>query len=105
MCDSSTKGAIVAHMQRAFPNSQHQLLLAARGERSQAEFARVLGVNRSSLSRYENEVLGAPVAVINYCLSVIARDRARPPDSQVELALDLVRSAAAALERIPVADR
>jgi DNA-binding XRE family transcriptional regulator len=55
-----------------FPTSQGQLIRAARGEYSQAEFARRLGVHRSCLSRYESEALGAPTAVLNVCLRTVA---------------------------------
>lgn len=44
----------------------------ARGSRSQREFAELLGVDKSCLSRYENGKLGAPVAVIDKCLSLVA---------------------------------
>lgn len=55
-----------------FPTSQSELLRRARGDRSQAAFARLLGVDRTCLSRYESEALGAPTAVLNYCLRLIA---------------------------------
>lgn len=55
-----------------FPTSQGELIKQARGSRTQAEFAKVLGVDRSCLSRYERELLGAPTTVINHCLCAIA---------------------------------
>jgi hypothetical protein len=58
----------------AIPQSQGELIRAVRGKRSQSEFARTLGCDRSCLSRYENETLGAPTSVINFCLKAIAQD-------------------------------
>lgn len=55
------------------PSTQSELIRTVRGDRSQVEFARTLGVDRSCLSRYEREVLGAPPSVINYCLAEIRR--------------------------------
>lgn len=59
-------------MHSSFPTNQGGLIKLVRAERTQAEFARVLGVSRSCLSRYENEQLGAPTSVINHCLSAVA---------------------------------
>lgn len=56
----------------AFPSSQKELIRAVRGARSQAEFARDLKVDRSTVTRYENETLGVPTNVINHCLLVVA---------------------------------
>ena len=70
--------AIIAHnvlQQHPFivlPKSQGELIRHARGSLTQTEFARQLGVERSCLSRYEREKLGAPVKVLNHCLSAIA---------------------------------
>lgn len=50
------------------PTSQGELIRTARGGLTQAAFAKVLGVDRSCLSRYESEALGAPTSVINFCL-------------------------------------
>lgn len=55
-----------------YPTSQAELVRAARGDRTQAEFAELLGCDRSCLSRYEREQLGAPPAVINQCLRIVA---------------------------------
>jgi hypothetical protein len=65
------------------------------------EFAKVLGVERSCLSRYESEQLGAPTKVLNYCLSAIA---AQPgltgiADHPVDQALAHARQAVDLLER------
>ncbi len=64
--------AVIAHM--LIPRSQGELIRTVRGKRSQSEFARALGCDRSCLSRYENESLGAPTSVINFCLQAIAQD-------------------------------
>lgn len=57
---------------RAFPLSQGELIRSARGAMSQTQFAKVLGVDRTCLSRYEGEKLGAPTSVLNYCLRAVA---------------------------------
>ena len=44
----------------SYPQTQSELIKLARGDMSQVEFARLLGCDRSCLSRYEREVLGAP---------------------------------------------
>ncbi|WP_028231351.1 helix-turn-helix domain-containing protein [Paraburkholderia mimosarum] len=54
------------------PRSQGELLRWARGESTQAEFATVTGVHKSTLSRYESEKLGAPTHLINFCLARLA---------------------------------
>lgn len=55
-----------------YPRSQNELIKMARGSRTQREFAELLGVDKSCMSRYENGKLGAPVAVIDQCLSLVA---------------------------------
>ncbi|MFO1315496.1 MAG: transcriptional regulator [Burkholderiales bacterium] len=55
-----------------FPTSQSELLKMARGALTQAQFAKALGVDRTCLSKYESEKLGAPASVISYCLRAIA---------------------------------
>jgi transcriptional regulator with XRE-family HTH domain len=56
-----------------FPQSQRELLLTVRGNRSQADFAALIGVARSSLSRYENEQLGLPTKALNACLRELTK--------------------------------
>lgn len=56
----------------AFPQSQGELIRQARGSRSQAEFSRILKCDRSCLSRYESDSLGAPPHVISACLRIVA---------------------------------
>jgi DNA-binding XRE family transcriptional regulator len=84
-----------------FPTSQRELLLSARGELTQTAFAKQLGVDRSCLSRYESEALGAPVVVLNYCLQKIAKGHSGHA-TPVAQALELVRRAAVALEQVSV---
>lgn len=65
---------LLLHIMQAstYPTTQGALIRAVRGVATQADFAKRLGVDRSCLSRYESEDLGAPTAVINYCLRAIA---------------------------------
>lgn len=85
-------------MTSTFPTSQGELIRAARGHRSQAEFAELLGVDRSCLSRYESEKLGAPVTVLNYCLEQVAQGfSGGNKRSPVDQALIHVQRAAKAL--------
>lgn len=82
------------------PRSQSELIRTARGERSQAEFSKTLGCDRSCLSRYERETLGAPPQVITRCLQIVAAMQ-QTSDLQgrpVDRALDLARQAVAELE-------
>lgn len=67
------KCAVIAIMIQGFPTSQGKLIKAARGERTQATFAEEVGVDRSCLSRYEKETLGAPTKLLNYCLRAVAQ--------------------------------
>ena len=85
---------------RSFPTSQGQLIRAVRGERTQAEFARALRIDRSCLSRYESEALGAPTAVINHCLAALASSLATAGSKWlVEEALEHARLTVASLEK------
>lgn len=84
------------------PATQAELIRTARGERTQAEFARLLQVDRTCLSRYERELLGAPPSVINHCLAEIGRHLAALHNSQRSIsgALDQARGLVRTLERI-----
>lgn len=78
------------------PSRQAELIKAARGDRTQAEFARALGVDRTCLSRYEREILGAPPSVINHCLAEVARQQGKvsgvtPVDQALAQARELVK--------------
>lgn len=44
----------------------------ARGQRSQREFAEILGVDRTTVSRYESERLGLPPDLLSRCLEEVA---------------------------------
>lgn len=83
------------------PSSQAELIRSARGSRSQAEFARLLGVDRSCLSRYEREVLGAPPSVITACLRTVVQQlhAADPSTPNLSEALLSAREVVSALER------
>jgi len=83
----------------SFPNSQRELLLAARGRESQAAFAKKLGVDRTCLSRYEREQLGAPTAVINYCLRQISDQLHSGNSTALQEAILFIRRASEALDR------
>ena len=86
--------------QIAFPTSQRELLVAARGKESQTAFAKLLGVDRTCLSRYESEQLGAPVTVLNFCLHRISGHLQAGESSPIQEALALLRRAAHKLERV-----
>lgn len=94
MCCNST-------MQGRLPTSQGELIRSARGDRTQVEFARALGVDRSCLSRYESEALGAPTVVINHCLAALATSLAATGGTwPVEEALVHARLTVSTLERV-----
>ncbi len=86
----------------AFPTSQSALIRAARGDETQTAFAKRVGCDRSCLSRYEREELGAPTFVINFCLANVAPLATRDEglSASTSEALALARSTVAALERL-----
>ncbi|MEO8313784.1 MAG: transcriptional regulator [Pseudomonadota bacterium] len=88
-------------MTLSIPTSQGELIKRARGEKSQAAFAKELGVDRTCLSRYESEKLGAPTKVLNYCLRAIAAHAGQGDAGvrPIEQALQHVRQAVDCLER------
>ncbi|MGJ3702624.1 hypothetical protein [Variovorax sp. AFSI2.2] len=85
-----------------FPASQSELIQAARGPLTKTDFAKVLGVDRTCLSRYESEKLGAPTSVLNFCLRAIAARHGTnvASDGGVERALVHARQAVAILENV-----
>lgn len=85
-----------------FPSRQSELIKLARGSLTQAEFAKVLKVDRSCLSRYEREQLGAPTTVINHCLGAIAAQMSGQlgETDPVRRALRLTMDAARELEAV-----
>jgi len=95
MCNNSNT------MGKQFPTSQGELIKLVRGEKAQSAFAKELGVDRTCLSRYETERLGAPTKVLNYCLRAIAAHIGSGPeeDRPVQQALEHVRQAVDFLER------
>jgi transcriptional regulator with XRE-family HTH domain len=80
------------------PNSQKELLRSARGNRTQREFAQLLGVARTTLSRYESEQLGLPVHALNRCLEELAKARADERGPAGAVLDDLVNQASRLLE-------
>lgn len=85
----------------SYPKSQSELLRVARGDLTQAEFARELRVDRTCLCRYERERLGAPSRVINHCLErVAAMAAAKLPDAHIDRALLYTKNAMKSLEEI-----
>jgi hypothetical protein len=90
-----------------FPTSQGELIKRARGENTQSAFAIKLGVDRTCLSRYESEKLGAPTRVLNYCLRAIAAHAGQSVEGgrPVEKALEHVRQAVDFLERATQSER
>lgn len=95
MCNNDNK------MIKQFPTSQGELIKLARGEKAQSTFAKELGVDRTCLSRYESEKLGAPTKVLNYCLRAIAAhiSPGAEEDQPVQQALAQIRQAVDFLER------
>lgn len=85
-----------------FPDTQSKLIRAARAERTQAQFAQVLSVDRSCLSRYERGTLGAPTTVIDFCLTDLARKIAVEYGQSwpIEQALEHARETVTELERL-----
>jgi len=83
------------------PKSQGELIKRARGEKAQSVFAKELGVDRTCLSRYESEQLGAPTKVLNHCLRAIAAHAGQIDEAgrPVEQALEHIRQAVDFLER------
>ena len=81
--------------------SQGELIKRARGEKTQSAFAKELGVDKTCLSRYESEKLGAPTKVLNHCLRALAAHAKQSEGGAhpVEQALEHVRQAVDFLER------
>lgn len=55
-----------------FPVDQRELIRLARGDMSQADFARLAGVGRTALCKYERQSRGVPLNFLNYCLKLVA---------------------------------
>lgn len=84
------------------PQSQGELIRTVRGKRSQVDFAHELGCDRSCLSRYESESLGAPTSVINFCLKAISQEMRQPGAMglPIDVALRYAKEVVMALERL-----
>ncbi len=89
------------------PQSQGELIRWARGQRTQAEFAAAHGIDKSCLSRYEAEKLGAPTKLINHCLRELASAAVTEPQTRDDLggALENARRTVALLERLATTHR
>jgi len=89
------------------PDSQGQLIRWARGDSTQAEFAAAHGINKSCLSRYESEKLGAPTRLINSCLKRLAEELSgrSHTESALEGALENARRAVTLLEGLTAVDK
>lgn len=100
MCYNSTTCAYIALSMPPFPTSQAELIRFARGDRTQDEFARELGVDRTCLSRYEREHLGAPPSVITHCLALLSKPAhlSGSADASLGAALNQARSLVKLLE-------
>lgn len=68
---------------------------------TQTQFAAALGVDRTCLSKYESEKLGAPASVITHCLQAVApRDEAPAAESTLRKALWSARQTLSTLEEL-----
>lgn len=75
-------------------SSVSELVRAARNGRSQKEFASLLGVKQSSVSRYESGKASPPITVIEHCMRLV--HTAGPDDAPTaEQLADRVRVALA----------
>lgn len=83
-----------------FPVDQRDLIRLARGDMSQADFARLAGVGRTALCKYERQTRGVPLDFLNYCLKVVANklDARAMRSDRAKLALAHARHAVAELE-------
>ena len=60
-------------MATRFPLNQCDLIRAARGGMTQAEFAYHAGIGRTALCKYEGQKLGVPPKFLNFCLAEVAK--------------------------------
>jgi len=88
------------------PKSQGELIRWARGKSTQVEFAAAHKINKSCLSRYESEQLGAPTRLINDCLAQLAEFLITNPRAADGLkgALDNARKTVTLLEGLAGVD-
>lgn len=76
-------------------NSVGELVRAARNNRSQKDFAALLGVKQSSISRYESGRASPPISVIEHCMRLVHTANSNESPTAEQLA-DRVRVALAA---------
>lgn len=75
-------------------SSVGELVRAARDGRSQKDFAVLLGVKQSSVSRYESGKVSPPISVIEHCMRLVHTDGGEDAPTAEQLA-DRVRVALA----------
>ena len=69
---------------------------------TQAEFAKLAGVGRTALCRYETQKRGVPPDFLNFCLDMVAKqlDSKDAPDERAKTALAHARRTVQALETL-----
>jgi hypothetical protein len=89
-----------------FPSDQRQLVRLARGDMSQADFARLAGIGRTALCKYERQTRGVPLKFLNYCLQVVAKqlDPASIRSARAKTALEHARHTVNELEALAEVD-
>lgn len=75
-------------------SSVGELIRAARNGRSQKDFAELLGVKQSSVSRYESGKASPPISVIEHCMRLVHTSASDDAPTAEQLA-DRVRVALA----------
>lgn len=82
------------------------LVRAARNGRSQKDFADILGVKQSSISRYERGKASPPIGVIEHCMRLVHKQGEAPTAEELaerirtELAAPSLIGARSALSRL-----
>lgn len=66
--------------------SVEELIRAARNGRSQKEFADLLEVDQSMVSKYERGKASPPISVINHCMRLVHKDEGDVAPSADQLA-------------------
>lgn len=107
MCAIIARMLLQHNLPFSFPKSQGELIRSVRGDRTQSVFARELNVERSCISRYESEKLGAPTRILNHCLRAIAAQTLNKvtPGEDLKQALVHARRAVSLLEGVAVAEQ
>lgn len=73
-----------------------KLIRTARNEHSQKEFAQILGVKQSSISRYESGKVNPSVHVIEHCMRIVHTERIELIPTADELAVKVKKGLAEA---------